>query len=145
MQSSEVGLFSRENCRSPFNSKVRYNICLPVILNFYTVYIKIAIKKLIILKLYFFITGRILNRFSKDMGALDELLPRFLLESIQIYLVMFSILALNAAALVWTLLPTTIILSLFYTILQIYLKSAQSIKRLEGTSTCIQFHINYIL
>lgn len=82
----------------------------------------------------FYFTGRILNRFSKDIGALDELLPRFLLECIQIYLVMFSILALNAAALVWTLLPTTIILLLFYTILQIYLKSAQSIKRLEGTS-----------
>ncbi|KOB67259.1 ABC transporter family C protein ABCC2 [Operophtera brumata] len=48
---------------------------------------------------------------------------------------MFSILALNAAALIWTLLPTTIILMLFYTILQIYLKSAQSIKRLEGTKT----------
>ncbi|XP_045455226.1 ATP-binding cassette sub-family C member 4-like [Melitaea cinxia] len=79
-------------------------------------------------------SGRILNRFSKDIGALDELLPRFLLESIQIYLVMFSILALNAAALVWTLLPTTIILTLFYIILQIYLKSAQSIKRLEGTT-----------
>ncbi|KAJ0181181.1 hypothetical protein K1T71_003266 [Dendrolimus kikuchii] len=79
-------------------------------------------------------SGRILNRFSKDIGALDELLPRFLLECIQIYLVMFSILALNAAALIWTLLPTTIILLLFYTILQIYLKSAQSIKRLEGTT-----------
>ncbi|XP_039765386.1 multidrug resistance-associated protein 4 isoform X2 [Pararge aegeria] len=79
-------------------------------------------------------SGRILNRFSKDIGALDELLPRFLLECIQIYLVMFSILALNAAALVWTLLPTTIILLLFYVILQIYLKSAQSIKRLEGTT-----------
>lgn len=79
-------------------------------------------------------SGRILNRFSKDIGALDELLPRFLLESIQIYLVMFSILTLNAAALVWTLLPTTIILLLFYVILQIYLKSAQSIKRLEGTT-----------
>ena len=86
------------------------------------------------LQLLFLFTGRILNRFSKDIGALDELLPRFLLECIQIYLVMFSILALNAAALIWTLLPTTIILLLFYTILQIYLKSAQGIKRLEGTS-----------
>lgn len=84
-----------------------------------------------------------MNRFSKDMGALDELLPRFLLECIQIYLVMFSILTLNAAALVWTLLPTTIILLLFYTILQIYLKSAQSIKRLEGTSEL--FSVRYKL
>lgn len=31
-------------------------------------------------------SGRILNRFSKDIGAIDELLPRFLLESMQVSL-----------------------------------------------------------
>jgi ABC-type multidrug transport system fused ATPase/permease subunit len=31
-------------------------------------------------------SGRILNRFSKDIGAIDELLPRFMLESIQVSL-----------------------------------------------------------
>lgn len=96
--------------------------------------VNLSFLYIIVMKANFLSSGRILNRFSKDIGALDELLPRFLLECVQIYLVMFSILALNAAALVWTLLPTTIILLLFYTILQIYLKSAQSIKRLEGTS-----------
>ena len=29
-------------------------------------------------------SGRILNRFSKDIGAIDELLPRNMLESIQV-------------------------------------------------------------
>jgi ABC-type multidrug transport system fused ATPase/permease subunit len=29
-------------------------------------------------------SGRILNRFSKDIGAIDELLPRCMLESIQV-------------------------------------------------------------
>lgn len=29
-------------------------------------------------------SGRVLNRFSKDMGAIDEVLPRVLLESIQV-------------------------------------------------------------
>lgn len=29
-------------------------------------------------------SGRILNRFSRDMGAVDELLPRVMLESIQV-------------------------------------------------------------
>jgi hypothetical protein len=28
--------------------------------------------------------GRVLNRFSKDMGAVDEQLPRAMLESIQV-------------------------------------------------------------
>jgi ABC-type multidrug transport system fused ATPase/permease subunit len=29
-------------------------------------------------------SGRILNRFSKDIGAIDEILPRSMLESIQV-------------------------------------------------------------
>ena len=39
-------------------------------------------------------SGRILNRFSKDMGAIDELLPKAMMESIQIMLVMVGILAM---------------------------------------------------
>jgi ABC-type multidrug transport system fused ATPase/permease subunit len=31
-------------------------------------------------------SGRILNRFSKDIGTIDELLPRFMMESIQVSL-----------------------------------------------------------
>jgi ATP-binding cassette subfamily C (CFTR/MRP) protein 4 len=31
-------------------------------------------------------SGRILNRFSKDIESIDELLPRFMLESIQVSL-----------------------------------------------------------
>lgn len=30
-------------------------------------------------------SGRILNRFSKDMGAIDELLPRGMMEAIQVF------------------------------------------------------------
>lgn len=29
-------------------------------------------------------SGRILNRFSKDMGAIDELLPRGMMEALQV-------------------------------------------------------------
>lgn len=29
-------------------------------------------------------SGRILNRFSRDMGAIDEILPRVLLETVQV-------------------------------------------------------------
>lgn len=31
-------------------------------------------------------SGRILNRFSKDMGVVDEILPRMFLDSIQVYM-----------------------------------------------------------
>lgn len=80
------------------------------------------------------LSGRILNRFTKDMGALDEILPRTLLDVVQIYGTLVVILVLNAIALYWTLIPSFILLFIFMFMVKIYLKTAQSIKRLEGTS-----------
>ncbi|KRT79573.1 ABC transporter ATP-binding protein, partial [Oryctes borbonicus] len=43
-------------------------------------------------------SGRVLNRFSRDMAAMDEVLPRVAMESIQIFLVMCGILVMIAIA-----------------------------------------------
>lgn len=32
-------------------------------------------------------SGRILNRFSKDMGAIDEVLPRGMMDAIQVIII----------------------------------------------------------
>lgn len=82
----------------------------------------------------YILTGRVLNRFSKDMGAMDEFLPRSMLETVQMYLSMASILVLNAVALPWTLIPTTVLMVCFVSMLKWYLNAAQAVKRLEGTS-----------
>ncbi|CAH0722570.1 unnamed protein product, partial [Brenthis ino] len=79
-------------------------------------------------------SGRVLNRFSKDMGSLDELLPRSMLETIQMYLFVLSVLVLNALALPWTLIPTAILLVIFIILLKWYLNAAQAVKRLESTT-----------
>nr|UEO57356.1 ABCC2 [Conogethes punctiferalis] len=79
-------------------------------------------------------SGRILNRFSKDLGAVDELLPRSMLETLQMYLSMISVLVLNAVALPWTLIPTFFLALTFIFLLNWYLKAAQAVKRLEGTT-----------
>lgn len=84
--------------------------------------------------LFYYFSGRILNRFTKDMGALDEILPRSLLDVLQIYSTLLCILVLNAIALYWTLVPTAVLLILFYFFVRIYMKTAQAVKRLEGTS-----------
>lgn len=82
-----------------------------------------------------------LNRFSKDMGAMDEFLPRSLFETVQMYLTLCSILILNAIALPWTLIPTAVLLILFFFLLKWYLNAAQAVKRLEGTSKYYSFII----
>ncbi|XP_047534615.1 uncharacterized protein LOC125069235 [Vanessa atalanta] len=79
-------------------------------------------------------SGRVLNRFSKDMGAMDELLPRSMLETIQMYLFVTSVLVLNALALPWTLIPTAVLLFIFVILLKWYLNAAQAVKRLESTT-----------
>nr|QLH55672.1 mutant ABCC2_R1 protein [Plutella xylostella] len=79
-------------------------------------------------------SGRVLNRFSKDMGGMDELLPRSILQAFQMYLSMASVLTLNAVSLPWTLIPTVLLLGLFIRYLKWYLNAAQSVKRLEGTT-----------
>nr|AUO38741.1 ABCC3 protein [Spodoptera frugiperda] len=84
-------------------------------------------------------SGRILNRFTKDMGSLDEILPRTLLDVLQIYGTLTAILVLNAIALYWTLVPSAVLLVLFGFMVRIYLKAAQGIKRLEGTTKSPMF------
>ncbi|CAF4884012.1 unnamed protein product [Pieris macdunnoughi] len=79
-------------------------------------------------------SGRVLNRFSKDIGAMDETLPRSFLETIQMYMFALSVLTLNAIALPWTLIPTFVLLFIFFFLFRWYLRAAQAVKRLESTT-----------
>lgn len=80
------------------------------------------------------ILGRILNRFSNDMGAIDELLPRASLDAVQVFLVMSGILMIVFIVSPWMIAPSVALGLLFYYLRVIYLKSAQDVKRLEGVS-----------
>ncbi|KAK4879973.1 hypothetical protein RN001_008119 [Aquatica leii] len=73
-------------------------------------------------------SGRILNRFSKDMGAIDELLPNIVITSV-----------VNA----WLILPVVIITVVFYFLRILYIGTSRSIKRLEGlTKSPVISHLN---
>ena len=76
--------------------------------------------------------GRILNRFSKDIGCMDEVLPGSFLAAIE--LLMFSVFAflLPATTNAWLLIalvPLTIVI--FY-VTRYYLRSSRELKRLEA-------------
>lgn len=80
------------------------------------------------------VLGRILNRFSKDMGTIDEVLPKATTEALQVFLVLAGILVLVFVISPWMIIPALFLGFIFYICEAIYLGSAQDIKRLEGVS-----------
>ncbi|XP_017758049.1 PREDICTED: multidrug resistance-associated protein 4-like [Eufriesea mexicana] len=88
-------------------------------------------------------SGRILNRFSKDIGAVDEILPRTMIESIQIFAVLVGILVQIFIINWWTIFPMFVMGFLYWQIRNIYLKTAQNMKRFEGvTKSPVFSHIS---
>eukprot|EP00102_Acyrthosiphon_pisum_P018651 XP_016655861.1 PREDICTED: probable multidrug resistance-associated protein lethal(2)03659 isoform X2 [Acyrthosiphon pisum] len=87
--------------------------------------------------MYFFNTnssGRILNRFTKDVGAIDEILPLPLLDFVTIALQLIGTLVVVGIINIYLLIPTFIIgLICYYTVI-FYLSTSRSIKRLEGVT-----------
>ncbi|XP_075982875.1 ATP-binding cassette sub-family C member 4-like [Anticarsia gemmatalis] len=79
-------------------------------------------------------SGRILNRFSKDMGIVDEILPRMYLDSIQIFMVMFGILVMVAIVSPYMIITTLVCAVFMYLWTTVYLSTAQAIKRVEGVT-----------
>ncbi|XP_041973568.1 ATP-binding cassette sub-family C member 4-like [Aricia agestis] len=79
-------------------------------------------------------SGRILNRFSKDMGVVDEILPKMFLESIQIALVTCGIIAVVTIMNPYMVLAAIFCGVFMYLWSMVYVSTAQSVKRLEGVT-----------
>ncbi|XP_011701755.1 PREDICTED: multidrug resistance-associated protein 4-like, partial [Wasmannia auropunctata] len=91
-------------------------------------------------------SGRILNRFSKDIGTIDELLPKKMLETIQIFFAVCGVMIMEMIINRWMLIPTVILIVLFFFVTKFYLKIIQSIKRLDGVTKSPLFsHVNATL
>ncbi|CAG9839261.1 unnamed protein product [Diabrotica balteata] len=79
-------------------------------------------------------SGRILNRFSKDMGTVDELLPRLTIDAIQIVLVTCGVFVMVFIVSPWMIIPSLVVIPLYYLLGVIYLKVGHTLKRLEGVA-----------
>ncbi|KAG7304443.1 ABCC5 [Plutella xylostella] len=79
-------------------------------------------------------SGRILNRFSKDMGIIDEVLPKMYMESVQVFMMMMGILVMVAMVNPYMLLTTAACGALMYLWSILYLNTVQGIKRVEGVT-----------
>ncbi|CAH1987634.1 unnamed protein product [Acanthoscelides obtectus] len=78
--------------------------------------------------------GRILNRFSKDMGSIDELLPAAMIDCLQIGLALLGIIVVVAVVSPWLMVPTCTIGIIFYLMRIFYLRTSRNVKRLEGVT-----------
>ncbi|KAJ9590289.1 hypothetical protein L9F63_027870, partial [Diploptera punctata] len=86
---------------------------------------------------------QILNRFTKDMGAIDELLPLTLQDSIQRMLMILGVVIIVSIINYWLLIPTVVMLLLFYLLRLYYGATSRSVKRLEGiTRSPVFSHLN---
>ncbi|XP_043470090.1 probable multidrug resistance-associated protein lethal(2)03659 [Leptopilina heterotoma] len=77
-------------------------------------------------------SGRILNRFSKDIGAVDRLLPISMLDVLTIGLLLVAVIIITTSVNQWLLIPTIVMGFIFYVFKEIFIKTSRSVKRLEG-------------
>ncbi|XP_018565535.1 probable multidrug resistance-associated protein lethal(2)03659 isoform X2 [Anoplophora glabripennis] len=79
-------------------------------------------------------SGRILNRFSHDIGTLDEVLPLTVADTFQIALILLSISIVIGCLNPFILVPTVIIVLIFYGLRKVFLATSRDIKRVEAVN-----------
>ncbi|XP_051165172.1 ATP-binding cassette subfamily C member 4-like [Leptopilina boulardi] len=77
-------------------------------------------------------SGRILNRFSKDIRAVDKDLLQVLQDVSQSILLLVAIVLITSIINPWLLVPTSIVAVIFYFLRIIYIRTNRSLKRLEA-------------
>ncbi|XP_019724109.1 ATP-binding cassette sub-family C member 4 isoform X2 [Hippocampus comes] len=78
--------------------------------------------------------GRVLNRFSKDIGQLDSIMPWTFVDFIQVFLQILGVVAVAVGVIPWILLPVLPLLIVFIFLRRYFLETSRDIKRLESTT-----------
>ncbi|XP_063913812.1 probable multidrug resistance-associated protein lethal(2)03659 isoform X2 [Zophobas morio] len=79
-------------------------------------------------------SGRILNRFSSDIGQIDRNLPINMVNIVLITSQFFAIVVLISIINYWILIPTVVIMTVFFYARKIYLATSRVLKRVEANS-----------
>ncbi|XP_051154778.1 probable multidrug resistance-associated protein lethal(2)03659 [Leptopilina boulardi] len=77
-------------------------------------------------------SGRILNRFSKDIGVIDKELPVRLYFTKISWMQVLVIIGMTIILNYWLVIPTIIAGFVMYLILHVYIRTSRNIKRLDG-------------
>ena len=76
--------------------------------------------------------GRILNRFSRDIGCMDEVLPKTFLQSVQLFPLLFTSILLPTITNPWVLFAVVPIAVSAGLLSRYYLKTSRDLQRLES-------------
>ena len=79
-------------------------------------------------------SGRVLNRFSKEVGVLDDFLPLTLFDFTQTTLYCLSVTLLVIAVAPWVLLAAAPLVAASVALRTFYMRTARVVKRLEATT-----------
>ncbi|XP_060851718.1 ATP-binding cassette sub-family C member 4-like isoform X2 [Rhopalosiphum padi] len=125
-----------------FKSFVTVSVCMRASTNLHNNMFNALIRA----KINFFntnLSGSIINRFSKDMGAIDEILPDTIMSCVNIILGLVAAVIIVVYINSYLIVPTVIIAFAFYNMTVFYLSLSRSVKRLEGiTRSPIFTHLN---
>nr|XP_022907990.1 multidrug resistance-associated protein 4-like [Onthophagus taurus] len=77
-------------------------------------------------------SGRILNRFSKDVATIDTILPRVVIESLQFFLQTIGIMVIICLCNYYLVVAVVVIFGMFVKFPVWYLGTSRKIKHLEG-------------
>ncbi|XP_052827296.1 ATP-binding cassette sub-family C member 4 isoform X1 [Octopus bimaculoides] len=75
--------------------------------------------------------GRVLNRFSKDIGLIDDILPSSIVDFLQCFFLTLSVIFVTGSTNPYIFIAAFIILVLFVFVRQYYIQTSRSLKRLE--------------
>ncbi|KAJ0181350.1 hypothetical protein K1T71_003435 [Dendrolimus kikuchii] len=88
-------------------------------------------------------SGRVINRFSKDMGAVDELLPQAMIDCFQIMLNLVGVIIVILMIDITLIIPIVAAIIIFYILRMFYIRTTGAVKRLEGiTRSPVFSHLN---
>ena len=79
-------------------------------------------------------SGRILNKFSRDLGAMDVQLPKVMLDTLQMLLIICGAASVVLFVNPWFVLPLAALLAGFKRVRTIYLETSIHLRRLDGIS-----------
>lgn len=73
-----------------------------------------------------------MNRFTKDVGSIDELLPPALYDAVEYMLQAFGVIVVVIMSNYYLSIPAAIIFTTLWILRSIYVKTSRDIKRLES-------------